>query len=134
RETMFKFTHVRLLVVDFEASFKFYHEVLGFPVLWGDEGGDYADLDAGMTDIALYKREAMADAVGGDCLSRSQDAQSCVCLTFSVEAVDAAAEELRLRGVEFVTEPTDFDGWGIRAAHFRDPDGNLIEINEELRP
>jgi catechol 2,3-dioxygenase-like lactoylglutathione lyase family enzyme len=23
--------------------------------------------------------------------------------------------------------------WGIRTAHFRDPDGNLIEINQPLK-
>jgi len=131
---MFQFTHTRLLVVDFKASFKFYHEVLGFPVLWGDEEGDYADLDAGPTDIALYKREAMAHAVGADCLSRERNAQSCICLTFGVEDVDAMVNQLKDMGVEFVTEPTDFEGWGIRAAHFRDPDGNLLEINHELRP
>jgi hypothetical protein len=35
-------------------------------------------------------------------------------------------------GVAFETEPTAYPGFGIRAAHLRDPDGNLIEINELL--
>jgi len=33
----------------------------------------------------------------------------------------------------FETEPTDRSVWGIRTAHFRDPDGNLIEINHALK-
>lgn len=37
-------------------------------------------------------------------------------------------------GAAFETEPTTYRGWGIRAAHLRDPDGNLIEINELLPP
>ena len=34
----------------------------------------------------------------------------------------------------FEREPTIYSSWGIRAAHLRDPDGNLIEINELLSP
>jgi hypothetical protein len=48
--------------------------------------------------------------------------------------VDAETERLRSLGVSFETEPATYPGFGIRAAHFRDPDGNLIEIIELLAP
>lgn len=31
-----------------------------------------------------------------------------------------------------MAEPKDYPDWGIRAAHVRDPDGNLIEIENEM--
>lgn len=34
-----KFDNIRLLVTHFDECFKFYHEKLGFPVLWGELGG-----------------------------------------------------------------------------------------------
>ncbi|MFV9644620.1 MAG: VOC family protein, partial [Desulfobacterales bacterium] len=51
---------------------------------------------------------------------------------FEVPNVDKATQELKAKGVVFETEPTDRSVWGIRTAHFRDPDGNLIEINQAL--
>ena len=130
---MYRFTHTRLLVVDFKACFRFYRDIMGFEVFWGDENGSYADFEAGETDLALFKREAMAQAVSADHLPLRHDSQDDVCLIFAVEDVDRAADDLKRKGVQFVTEPKDYEEWGCRAAHFRDPDGNLIEINGELR-
>ncbi|KAA0254227.1 MAG: hypothetical protein EDM79_20930, partial [Chloroflexi bacterium] len=42
-------------------------------------------------------------------------------------------KDLRAHGVTLLTEPTDHADWGIRTAHFRDPDGHLIEINQPLK-
>jgi lactoylglutathione lyase len=47
--------------------------------------------------------------------------------------VDATYADLKARGVHFVTEPADQEAWVLRVAHFRDPDGNLIEINAPLK-
>jgi uncharacterized glyoxalase superfamily protein PhnB len=50
----------------------------------------------------------------------------------SVADVDAAYEELKAKGVTFVRPPTD-QRWGLRTAHFADPEGNLWEINQSIR-
>jgi catechol 2,3-dioxygenase-like lactoylglutathione lyase family enzyme len=129
-----RLTHVRLLVADYPACFRFYRDVMGLEVVWGDEDGRYADFRAGEAMVALYNRRLMAEAVGTADRPPDADAQDRAALIFEVEDVDAAAEQLGARGVEFVTEPEDRPDWGIRAAHFRDPDGNLIEINRDLPP
>jgi uncharacterized glyoxalase superfamily protein PhnB len=49
-------------------------------------------------------------------------------LDFGVEDVDVCYNRLRKKGITFITEPFDRKEWGARVAHFRDPDGNLIEI------
>ncbi len=53
-------------------------------------------------------------------------------LAASVADVDAAFEELKAKGVTFVRLPTD-QRWGLRTAHFADPEGNLWEINQPVR-
>ncbi len=133
-QTTLRLTHIRLLVTDFPACFRFYRDVLGFEVLWGEEDGRYADFKAGDAMIALYDRRLMAEAVGATGKPVAADAQDRAALIFAVDDVDAAFEQLRGRGVRFVTEPQDRPDWGIRAAHFRDPDGNLIEIYRDLSP
>jgi catechol 2,3-dioxygenase-like lactoylglutathione lyase family enzyme len=35
--------------------------------------------------------------------------------------------------VEFITKPIAQEGWGIKVANFRDPDGTLIEIYQSLK-
>jgi lactoylglutathione lyase len=53
-------------------------------------------------------------------------------IIFEVEDVDVRYEALKTRGVTFTHPPEDHADWGIRTAHFRDPAGNLIEINKAL--
>lgn len=129
---LIKFTHARLLVSDYRACFRFYRDVLGFEVLWGDEEGGYADFKTGEVSIALFGRQDMADAVGAGQKPARVDAQDRAALIFAVKSVDEAYRVLGEKGVEVVAGPVDRPDWGIRTAHFRDPDGNLIEINESL--
>jgi uncharacterized glyoxalase superfamily protein PhnB len=49
-----------------------------------------------------------------------------------VDDVDAAYEELRSKGAEFIRAPEDRH-WGLRCAHFKDPDGNVWEIHAPVR-
>lgn len=130
-DTTLTFTHTRLLVTPYSACFRFYRDTLGFDVDWGDEEGGYADLRTGDTTLALFDGEAMADAIGSAAGSKSQVRQDQVAIVFEVGSVDETFEWLKGE-VTFVTEPHDRPGWGIRVAHFRDPAGTLIEINEPL--
>jgi lactoylglutathione lyase len=127
-----RFTHLRLLVKDYRSSFYFYTEVLGLKCMWGDLESGYADLKTGDTQIALYDRQAMADAVGTGDLPGDANIQDRCSMIFEVESVDKTADALEKKGIELITEPQDRPEWGIRTAHLRDPDGNLIELFENL--
>ena len=54
-------------------------------------------------------------------------------LAAGVEDVDATYEALSARGVTFLSPPTD-QSWGLRTAYFADPEGNLWEINQPIKP
>ncbi len=124
--------HTRLLVRDYAACFRFYRDVLGLAPGFGDEQSGYADFALGETTLALFARQEMADAVGTGNLPAGAEHQDDVALVFAVADVDQAADALRAGGVRLVTDPHDQSDWGIRVAHFRDPDGTLIEINQPL--
>ncbi len=128
----FQFAVNRLLVTNFEACFRFYHEIMGFAYQAGDENGPYVEFRTGPTLLALFDRGYMALVVGAGAKPPSVDCQDKAALIFEVESVDAAHQFLTIKGVSFLTEPKDRPDWGIRTAHFRDPDGNLIEIYSRL--
>ena len=129
---MLRHDYNRLLVADFRATFLFYRDVLGFKPTFGDENDVYADFDTGSSSLALFRRDLMAETVGTTDKPANADCQDRVAFIFHAENVDAAYEELKAKGIALITEPQDRPIWGIRTAHFRDPDGNLLEIYSPL--
>ncbi|MCY9786365.1 VOC family protein [Nocardiopsis sp. EMB25] len=128
-------TYIRLLVNDYEACFRFYSDVLKLPVLRGDTGSRYAEFDAGSaTRLALNQREVMAEALETDTADPELPHQDRLAVVFEVDDVDATAAQLVADGARLVRGPRDWTAWGIRAAHFRDPDGYLLEISRPLIP
>lgn len=130
----YKFEFTRLLVTNFKDCFRFYRDVLGLPVGFGTENDTYADFRLGEVNISLFDKSEMSDVLGTRGLPVIAATQDAVCFIFAVEDVDAACRELQVKGVRLELEPADRPDWGIRTAHFRDPDGNLIEINQPLNP
>jgi len=129
--------HVRLLVVNFAECFRFYRDVIGLKVIWGNEADDYGAFalpDQQKPNIALFRRQAMADALGLGNLPVETVAQDRSLLVIGVEDVNATAARWQALGLSFVAEPRDYPGWGMRSAYLRDPDGNLIELCGELPP
>ncbi len=125
-------THIRLLVTDLTACFRFYGNVLGLPVLFGDETSRYASFSAGGAEIALFSCDGMAEAVGMGDLPSVANAKDKIALIIAVPDVDEAYSAVVGRGGVFVNPPHDQLQWGVRCAHLRDPEGNLIELNKEM--
>jgi lactoylglutathione lyase len=130
----YKYAYTRLLVSKFKACFLFYRDVMGFQVTYGTENDTYADFNTGAVSIALFDRLEMSSAVRTSDLPSDAKVQDKVCLIFAVEDVDGACQHLKKLGIPLIVGPNDHPTWGIRTAHLRDPEGNLIEINQPLSP
>ena len=128
-------SHPRLFVLNFAECFRFYRDVMGFQVTWGNEDDSYAaftDREGQETTLALYRRKDMAELIGTADLPALASCQDRVALIMEVEDIDALFTTLSERGVEVVLKPQDFVDWGFRGAYLRDPDGNLIELSGAL--
>jgi predicted enzyme related to lactoylglutathione lyase len=105
---------------DLERQRAFYRDVLGLPER--DTGEDFVIFDVDGNILELLAR---SDA--------PQYARRCVCVGFLVEDIEAAREELVRRGAETVTG-VEGPAQGLYWAYFRDPEGNLFELVQRVRP
>jgi catechol 2,3-dioxygenase-like lactoylglutathione lyase family enzyme len=126
--------HVRLLVTNFRECFLFYRDKPALPVRHGTEHGEYAEFKSDAVHLALFNRDLMAQAAGTGHKTADTDAQDRVAIVLRVDDVDHAFEGLASRGVVFDTAPQDRKAWDCRTALFRDPAGNLLELNGDLQP
>lgn len=128
-----KLSNIRLLVNNFEKNFDFYSKTLSLKCTWGDKDAIYASFDIGLpSGLAIFKSELMAETTGNNNANSDNASDDKFAIIIEVENVDEMFTELKNKSIEFITEPKDMKAWGIRVAHFRDPDGNLIEIFSNL--
>jgi lactoylglutathione lyase len=121
--------YVVLLVADLDRSLSFYTGMLGLPLEHRAEA--YAQIRAGTTRLSLYTREAMEETLGVALEAPSPTAPAFE-LGFKVPDCDAAFAELVAAGAPAAGPPTTRP-WGQRTAYLRDPDGNLVELAQDLR-
>ena len=125
-------THLRLLASNYKDSFLFYRDLLKFDVDWGDEASGYAEFNTGYLKLGLLKQELMAEVVPRIEQPSYVANRDKIVLIFAVDNVDEVYEQVKAQNAIVVTQPQDRPSWGIRTAHFCDPDGNLIEIYNNL--
>lgn len=128
-----KFNNVRLLVKDYKKCFEFYTEKLGLELLWDIENCYGAfKVAEGIEGLAIFTSDYMAPVVGNADKQQPVGLREKSMISFEVENVDEAYRSLKAKGIEFINEPTDMPGWGMRVVHLRDPEENLIELYNTL--
>ncbi|AYN41427.1 VOC family protein [Streptomyces dangxiongensis] len=122
--------HIRLLVTDFAACYRFYADVLGLTPQSGAERGPYEKFTphAGSAGIALQDRAMMAGVLaelGGTATGH----RSLVVLR--VDDLDACCARITARGATLLHGPAPLTD-RMRVAYLKDPEGNLVELQEWL--
>ena len=126
----FDYTYTRLNVANYQACKKFYRDILGFEVVFEDDKDEYAELSTGQTLITIFNRQQLGDFIGADEIVNYDSHYAGVVLSFRVACLNDAIAHLKANGVTMVNEPMNFPMRGFITACFRDPDSNLIELEE----
>lgn len=126
-------TTIRILVrKDYGACFDFYKEKLGLTVVWGDRNGPYTSFSVDSSKppcFAMFLGEAMT-AFQGYVAPIAHTQSDTIAGIIPTDDLDADYARLKEAGVEFLGEPQYIEAWGMRCTYFRDPEGNLFELND----
>jgi predicted enzyme related to lactoylglutathione lyase len=121
---------VRLLVTDFAACYRFYSDVLGLKPQSGATEGPYEKFSphTGSAGIALQDRAMMAEILDevGDAVNGHRSL-----VVLRVDDLDAYCARITSRGATLLHGPAPMTD-RMRVAHLKDPEGNLVELQEWL--
>jgi catechol 2,3-dioxygenase-like lactoylglutathione lyase family enzyme len=120
---------LRLIVSDFKRSYHFYRDTLGLGLDFGTEDDAVAEFDAETVLLTLVDKEQLDQIPAGVYAPGSKAGDRSV-LVFTVPDLTAACKQLTAKGVQLLNEPHTITEWHIRVVYLRDPDGNLVEIQE----
>ena len=120
---------VVLFVADLGRSREFYRDTLGLPLQFEDDVSLYFNLET--TSLLLLSTTGAQDLLSNEAVGTQRpDGARSQHVSF-VEDVDAVYRDLVAKGVAFIREPVDRE-WGMRTAHFLDPDGHIWELSQSI--
>ncbi len=123
-----KIMAVWLAVENLEKAISFYRDKLGLELKTTEEG--YADFKLEGTEIALGTKELIEKTTG---LPISLTGPRHLIISWDVVPdIDKLYEELKTKGILFLTEPKT-QPWGQRVAYFSDPDDHIWEISSWVK-
>lgn len=119
--------HFVLTVQDLKKSVKFYHEVIGLPIITDQTNSDFASLKCGHSLLRFRKLSNDVDAIVATNLSTG-NFDFCLESTDSIENIIANFQQ---HNIPIELGPVTKHGvkGKMTSVYVRDPDGNLVEIS-----
>ncbi len=139
--------HVGVVVSNLEKSLHFYKDLLGFKIRKEmEEEGPYIDAILGLKNVRLKTAKLMPPPGGGGVellyyySPTSPQRAPCAIheraithFALTIENLDQEYHRLLGQGVKFISSPQIAPDGGAKVVFCLDPDGNYIELTEELR-
>lgn len=137
--------HVGIVVANMDKALGFYRDLLGMKIKRDMlESGDFIDNILALKNVKVRTvKLSMSDGNLIELLhyeshpSHPVDRKICdlgyTHVAFTVDNLDSEYERLKKTGVEFVSAPRTSPDGGAKVVFCRDPEGNQIELVEELK-
>jgi catechol 2,3-dioxygenase-like lactoylglutathione lyase family enzyme len=129
----FRLHHVTLSIKDVDRVSQWYVNTLGFKqtdrfTLTRPDGGKIqvarVEIPGLQMNISQFEGSVSPDRTG--------ERQGWRHLALQVDSVDRCYQQLQAKGVEFLGKPFTYNPPGYRIAFFRDPEGNILELYQDL--
>jgi catechol 2,3-dioxygenase-like lactoylglutathione lyase family enzyme len=132
-----KYIYTRLHVQNYLDCKLFYKNVLGLKVFMANDDEEYVELDVGSTKITILNRARLKDYIDSIESVTYDYHDAKIILTFAVPDLNDSIAQLKAKGVPIFSSPwqhPEEEGLtgGFLTACVRDPDGNIIELQQIL--
>jgi catechol 2,3-dioxygenase-like lactoylglutathione lyase family enzyme len=129
-----KYIYTRLHVENYLDCKHFYQDILGLKVSMTNDAQEYIEFDAGETKITILNRSRLKDYLDSIESATYDRRDAKMLLTFAVPDLDDAISQLKAKGVAIFSSPWQHPeeglAGGMLSACIRDPDGNIIELEQ----
>lgn len=126
----FRYIYTRLNVENFQACKAFYRDVMGLSIKFEDDMDEYVEFDTDSVRITLFNRQKLGDFIPKSESLSYDDHSAQIVLSFQVSSLEDAIAHLQSHDIELLAPPTNYPDRGFLSTCFRDPDGNLIELEQ----
>jgi predicted enzyme related to lactoylglutathione lyase len=131
-----KYVYTRLHVENYLDCKRFYQDILGLKASMINDAEEYVEFDAGETKITILNRARLKDYIDSIKSATYDRRDAKMLLTFAVPDLDDAILQLKAKGVPIFSSPWQHPEEGLTGgfltACVRDPDGNIIELEQIL--
>ena len=124
---------IRILVrKDYGTCFDFYtiQKKIGLVAVWGDRNGPYTSFAVKEGVPPCFAIFAGANMTMFNGYERPQVNTQPDVAVIPSDDLNKDYQRLKEAGVRFLSEPQLIEDWGMRCTYFRDPEGNLFELND----
>lgn len=118
-----------LFVKDLAGCTAFYRDTLGLEVKETNTESSMFKIED--VYVFLLESSAASNLISEEVIELKLEGGPRSLLATEVDDVDATYEMLRSKGATLLRPPTD-QPWGLRTAHFADPEGNPWEIHQTI--
>ena len=110
---------------------EFYTEKLGFKVVREAPEDGFVQMQIGQQFFALFDKNEVKKVLGEEFVTDDFKKAKTIYSFNEPGNFDEQYDQLKTRGVEFIKEPK-VQPWGQKTAYFKDPEGNIWEIQKWL--
>lgn len=124
---------IRILVrKDYGACYDFYTQKMGLVPVWGDKESEYTSfaVKEGEPPCFAIFMGANMSVMQGYAQPAANTQPDTIVGVIPSQDLEADYKRLSAAGVEFTGPPQHVEGWGMTCTYFRDPEGNLFELND----
>jgi len=124
-----KIQWIIIVAKDWKLLKDFYVDKLGMQVVREVPEDGFVQMQVGNQSFAIYQRDRLSDVIPKDLLTDDFEKAKTIFSFNQSENIYDDYESMRREGIDFIQPPTK-QPWGQITAYFKDPEGNIWELQK----